>query len=81
MLQRKLGELEDELRSKERDYRCQMGETHQQSKRQKDDIRTLTLKLDSLEEELAEIKLKLSASEGRVTGLENEIVKIEGSNL
>ena len=78
MLLRKLGEMEDELRSKERDYRCQINESHQLSKRQKDDIRTLTVKLDSLEEEIAETKLKLSASEGRVTGLENEIVKIEG---
>ena len=78
MLHRKLAEMEDESRCKERDYLGQLAETHQLSKRQKDDIRNFTVKLDALEEELAETKLKLSASEGRVTGLENEIVKIEG---
>ena len=78
MLHRKLAEMEDEVRLKERDYLGQLSESSQISKRQKDDIRTLAVKLDTLEEELAETKLKLSASEGRVTGLENEIVKIEG---
>ena len=80
MLHRKLAEMEDEVRLKERDYLGQLSEGQQISKRQKDDIRTLAVKLESLEEELAETKLKLSASEGRVTGLENEIVKIEGNN-
>ena len=78
MLHRKLAEMEDESRLKERDYLGQISEQHQLSKRQKDDIRSLAVKLDTIEEELAETKLKLSASEGRVTGLENEIVKIEG---
>ena len=34
-------------------------------------------KLDAMEEAFSETKLKLSASEGRVIGLENEIVRIE----
>ena len=56
----------------------QLAEAHAMSKKQKGDLRGLEVKIDGLEEDLAENKLKLSASEGRVTGLENEIVKVEG---
>ena len=76
-MQRKLLELENDCRAKERDYDGQLCEAQQHAKKQKDDLRSLSVKLKSLEEEFAEVKMKLSASEGRVTGLENEIVKIE----
>lgn len=78
LLHRKYAELEDESRAKERDYLEQLSEAHTLSKKQKGDLRGLEVKIDGLEEDLAENKLKLSASEGRVTGLENEIVKVEG---
>ena len=56
----------------------QLAEAHSFAKKQKTDIRSLEGKIDSLDEELAENKMKLSASEGRVNGLENEMVKTEG---
>jgi len=81
MLNRKLTEMESDNRTKEKDYIGQLNEMHQLSKKQKDELRCMHLKLDSLEEELSQTKLKLSASEGRVIGLENEIVKVESMNF
>ena len=69
------------MRAKERDYLEQLAEAHSFAKRQKTDIRSLEGKIDSLDEELADNKMKLSASEGRVNGLENEMVKTEGRLL
>ena len=77
MLNRKLTEMETDNRAKEKDYIGQLNEMQHLIKKQKDDLRSMALKLDSLEEELSQTKLKLSASEGRVIGLENEIVKLE----
>ena len=77
LLSRKLNEIEEESRAKERDYLEQLAEVHTFGKKQKSDIRGLECKIDALEEELADHKMKLSASEGRVNGLENEMVKTE----
>ena len=81
MLNRKLTEMESDNRTKEKDYTGQLNEMHQLSKKQKEDLRCMNMKLESLEEEFAQTKLKLSASEGRVIGLENEIVKVESKSL
>ena len=77
MLNRKLTEMETDTRAKEKDYASQLNEMQQLIKKQKEDLRSLHFKLDSLEEEFAQTKLKLSESEGRIIGLENEIVKVE----
>lgn len=61
----------------ESDLNSQVGEYYQQTKTLKEEVRNLVLKSESLDEDLTETKLKLSASEGRVVGLENEIVKLE----
>lgn len=78
MLQRKLAELEDDSRLKERDYLEQLAESAAISKKQKEELRGMAAKLEAVDEDLAENKLKLSAAEGRIAGLENEIVKVEG---
>lgn len=78
LLTRKLAEMDEEFRLRERDYLGQLAEGNSMEKRLKEDQRNLLNKLDNLDDELAENKLKLSAAEGRVTGLENELVKLEG---
>ena len=79
-LQRQIAEIRHENKAAEADLTCQVDEYYQQTKALKEEVKTLVLKAECLEEDLIETRFKLSASEGRVVGLENEITKVESMN-
>ena len=79
-LQRRYCELEDELRLKEKDYGMSIDETRAAERRISERLRTTDLTLDATKAELGELKLKLSAAEGRVNGLEAQLAQVEGES-
>ena len=77
-LQRKMSELEDEARLKERDYQLALEDAHRMEKKMDDQRRNLEISLENANAELADLKLKLSGAEGRVNALEAQLARTEG---
>ena len=78
-LQRKMAEFEDEARLKEKDYQLALEDSHRMEKKLDDQRRNLEISLENANAELADLKLKLSASEGRVNALEGQLARTEGA--
>lgn len=77
-LQRKLSEVEGDFRLREKDLLGSLEEARGNEKKLLDNARNLEIKLDNAQAEASELSLRLSAAEGRVHGLEAELVRVEG---
>ena len=78
-LQRKMGELIDESRLKEKDYQMALEDSRRSERKLADQGRNLEINLENVGAEAAELKLRLSGSEGRVNALEAQLARIEGA--
>ena len=78
-LQRKMAEFEDEARLKERDYQSALEDAHRIERKLDDQRRNLEISLENANAELADLKLKLSGTEGRVNALEAQLARTEGA--
>lgn len=77
-LQRKLSEVESDFSLREKELQGSLEEARGNEKKLLDNTRNMEIKLLSSLEEAAQLGLKLSASEGRVHGLEAELSRLEG---
>lgn len=78
-MQRKMAELIDESRLKEKDYQMALEDSRRAEKRLDDHRNNLEISLDGVNGEAAELRLKLSGSEGRVNALEAQLARLEGT--
>ncbi len=78
-MQRRMAELEDDIRLKEKDYQMALADANRTEKKLDDQRRNLEMSLESTSSELADVKLRLSGAEGRVTALETEVARVEGA--
>lgn len=78
-LQRKMGELIDESRLKEKDYQMALEDSRRAERKLEDQRRNLEINMENTNAEAAELKLRLSGSEGRVNALEAQLARIEGA--
>lgn len=79
-LTRRFGDLEEELRLKEKDYAMSVDEARSAERRISERLRTTENALDETKADLGDLKLKLSAAEGRVNGLESQLAQVEGKS-
>jgi rootletin len=78
-LQRKYGELEDEVRQREKDYRVTLEESKRVERKAQDERRNLELTLESVNNALSETRIQLSGAEGRNGALEAQLARVEGA--
>lgn len=76
--QRKMGELIDEFRLKEKDYQMALEDSRRVERKLEDQRRNLEINLENINVEVVELKLRLSGLEGRVNVFEVQFVRIEG---
>lgn len=77
-LQRKLSETESDFGLREKELLGSLEEARGNEKKLQDNTRNLEIKALASAEDVAQLGLKLSASEGRVHGLEAELARLEG---
>ena len=77
-LQRKMAEQQEESRLKEKDYHMALEDSRRGERRMEDQKRNLEIQLENLNAESAELRLKLSGSDGRVNALEAQLARLEG---
>ena len=77
MLARKQQELEETLSATEREFSNAISDHKDIQNKLKDEVRSLSQGLQSREQECADLKIRLSDSEGRASGLEVELSKTE----
>lgn len=76
--QRKMGELIDEFRLKEKDYQMALEDSRRVERKLEDQRRNLEINMENINVEVVELKLRLSGLEGRVNVFEVQFVRIEG---
>lgn len=76
--QRKMGELIDEFRLKEKDYQMVLEDSCRVERKLEDQRRNLEINMENINVEVVELKLRLSGLEGRVNVFEVQFVRIEG---
>lgn len=76
--QRKMGELIDEFRLKEKDYQMVLEDSRRVERKLEDQRRNLEINMENINVEVVELKLRLSGLEGRVNVFEVQFVRIEG---
>lgn len=79
MTQRKMAEFVDESRLKEKDYQLALEESRRAEKKLEDQRHNLEIALENTSADAAELKLRLSGSEGRVNALEAQLARLEGA--
>ena len=77
-LQRRYAELEEELRLKEKDFQMALEEARGAERKIVEKLRMTEVTLENCNSELGDMKLKLSAAEGRINGLEAQLAQVEG---
>lgn len=77
-LQRRYSELEEELRLKEKDFQMAFDEARATERKIVEKLRATEVSLENCNAELGDMKLKLSAAEGRINGLEAHLAQVEG---
>lgn len=75
-LQRRLGEVEDDFRLKQKEMQLALEDSRTTETKIDSTRHNLELQMDGLNNEIAELKMKLSASEGRVIALEQHIARV-----
>ena len=78
-LQRKMAELEDDSRLKEKENQLTLEDNRRTECKQEEQRRQLEGLLDSSTSEIADLKLHLSGAEGRVNALEAQLARVEGA--
>ncbi len=78
-LQRRYTELEEELRLKEKDFQMALEEARSTERKIIEKLRVTEVTLENANSELGDMKLKLSAAEGRINGLEAQLAQVEGN--
>ena len=78
---RRLSDVEDELRVKERNFHVTLEHTRQTEYQLIDDRRQLEQELDEAGTRLSETRVVLSAAEGRVRALESELSDVDGARV
>ena len=78
-VQRKMAELVDESRMKEKDYQMALEDSRRAERKLEDSRRNLEINLENSNAEGAELKLRLSGAEGRVNALEAQLARLEGT--
>lgn len=78
-LQRRLAEIENELRLKEKSYQLSLDESRRNERKLDEHCRQREVTLERANADLHELRLKLGASEGRVSALEGQLVKVDGA--
>ena len=76
-LRRKMAELEDESRLKEKQYQMALDESRHGEKRLDELRRQLESSLEGANADLGDLRLKVSAAEGRVKALECQLARVE----
>lgn len=78
-LTRKFAEMEEDNRVKEKDFSAALDEAHRAEQKANDKVKNLENLLENASQDNSDLKLKLSGSEGRITGLEAQLARMEGS--
>lgn len=78
-MQRKMGELIDESRLKERDYQLSFEDSRRGERKLIDQCKNYEISLDTTNNEISDLRLKLSGAEGRVNALEATLARLEGA--
>lgn len=78
-LQRKMAELIDESRVKEKDYMMALEDSRRSEHRLEEQRRILETNLENATSDMADLKMKLSGTEGRVNALEATLARLEGA--
>ena len=77
--QRKMGEVIEESRMKEKDYQMALEDSRRIERKMEDQRRNLEIQLENTGAENEELKLRLSGAEGRVNALEATLARLEGA--
>ena len=78
-LGRKMAEQDEDNRVREKDYSSALDETRRAEQKALDKVKNLENILDNSNQDNSDLKLKLSGSEGRITGLEAQLARVEGA--
>lgn len=78
-LQRKYCELEDELRARDKEFRCAMEESKRAERKAQEDRRQVELALENLQQQLSDARIQLSGADGRISALEAQLARVEGA--
>lgn len=78
-LQRKFAEFEDDARLKERDYQLALEDSRTNEQKLLNDKRNLEIVLDGANNDLHDLRQKLSSAEGRVAALEQALARCDGA--
>lgn len=79
MLQRKYGELEDEMRAREKEFRCALEETKRGERKAQEERRQCELAVESMQQQLSDARIQLSGAEGRMSALEAQLARVSHS--
>lgn len=75
-LQRKYGELEDEMRAREKDFRCAIEESKRGERKAQEERRQCELAIEGLQQQLSDARIQLSGAEGRMSALEAQLARV-----
>ncbi len=78
-MQRKMAEFEDEAHLREKDMNLALEDSRRNERKLEDQRRNLDIQMENSNADIAELKLKLSGSEGRVNALEAQLARVEGA--
>lgn len=76
---RKIAEMDEDNRMREKDYGAALDESRRAEQKSLDKVNNLENILDNTNQDNSDLKLKLSGSEGRITGLEAQLARMESS--
>lgn len=77
-LNRKMAELEEDTRIREKDMSSSLDESRRGEMKNMEKVKNLENVIENCNQDNSDLKLKLSGSEGRITGLESQLARMEG---
>ena len=78
-LQRKYAELEDEIRQREKEFRATVDDSKRTERKATEERRNVELALEGANNALSELRIQLSGADGRISGLEAHVARVEGA--
>ena len=78
-LTRRIGEAEEDTRVREKDLSTALEESRRGEIKAQDKVKNLENILDNATQDNSDLKLKLSGAEGRITGLEAQLARMESA--